>query len=126
MNEVILVIALAPLGAMFLTVFVLMCLGLVEVRLVGLASRTTATAAASTTGTAAAAATTTVGTASSQLLTVIRMEDFTVEGLQKLWSHFRLGPNRHLLKEALMRGVSQHIRDHNVELLIKHGMQHGV
>ena len=57
-------------------------------------------------------------TSVTNLLQVVHLTDWTVEGLKALWLHFKLGPSRSLRKADLERGLAVHMESHGVEILI--------
>ena len=60
-----------------------------------------------------------VTTSATNLLHVVHLTDWTVEGLKALWLHFKLGPSRSLRKTDLECGLAAHMQSHGIEILIK-------
>ena len=60
-----------------------------------------------------------VTTSVTNLMQVVHLTDWTVEGLKALWLHFKLGPSRSLRKTDLERGLAAHMESHGIEILIK-------
>ena len=59
--------------------------------------------------------------AGTNLLEVVQIHDWTVEGLKALWQHFKLGPVRSLKKSDLEVGLTSHMDSHGIGLLITRG-----
>ena len=55
---------------------------------------------------------------SVDLMHVFTFHDWTVEGLKALWLHFKLGPHRHLWKLELEQGLSSHMANNGIEMMI--------
>ena len=55
----------------------------------------------------------------TNLMQVVHLTDWIVEGLKALWLHFELGPLRSLRKGDLERGLAAHMESHGIEILIK-------
>ena len=55
---------------------------------------------------------------SVDLMHVVHFQDWTVEGLKALWSHFKLGPIRNLRKLDLEQGLSSHMTNNGIEMMI--------
>ncbi len=52
------------------------------------------------------------------LLIVVELKDFTVDGLRALWTYFGLHGGRTVLKVDLERGHADHVECRGVELMI--------
>jgi hypothetical protein len=61
----------------------------------------------------------TTTSSATNLMQVVHLTDWTVEGLKALWLHFRLGPTRSLRKTDLECGLAAHMKSHGIEILIK-------
>lgn len=59
-----------------------------------------------------------VTTSVNNLMHIVHLTDWTVDGLKALWLHFRLGPSRSLRKTDLERGLAAHMESHGIEILI--------
>ena len=59
-----------------------------------------------------------VTTSVNNLMHIVHLTDWTVDGLKALWLHFRLGPSRNLRKTDLERGLAAHMESHGIEILI--------
>ena len=60
-----------------------------------------------------------VTTSATNLMHVVHLTDWTVEGLKALWLQFKLGPSRSLRKTDLECGLDAHMKSHGIEILIK-------
>ena len=57
-------------------------------------------------------------TVTTNLLHVVKLSDWTVEGLKSLWLHCRLGPSRTLKTLDLEQGLAQHMGSHGIEMAV--------
>ena len=55
----------------------------------------------------------------TNLMQVVHLTDWTVEGLKTLRLHFKLGPSRSLRKTDLECGLAAHMKGHGIEILIE-------